>query len=148
MRTSKASSPCRYLNQHPLLEIPCPKSARETKRNGWNLSLRQGNLESLLNLLQDILIVLAANERNAKTFGAESAGSADPVQVGVGVARQVVVDGQIDSLNVNTTTKDIRGYADTLVELFELLVALDTIVDQLAQFSLHVANENYTVPPG
>jgi len=48
------------------------------------------------------------------------------VEVGVGIGGKVVVDGQVDTLDINTTTEDIGGNADPLVELLEFLVALDT----------------------
>ena len=51
------------------------------------------------------------------------------MQVAIGVTGQVVVDCKIDAFDINTTTEDIRCYTDALVELFEFLVALDTVVD-------------------
>ena len=50
------------------------------------------------------------------------------MQIRVSVSGHVIVDGQIDTLDVNTATEDIGGDADALVELFELLVAFDTAV--------------------
>jgi hypothetical protein len=52
------------------------------------------------------------------------------MKVRVCVAWEIVVDGQIDPLDIDTTTEYISGYADTLLELFESLVALDTISSQ------------------
>ena len=49
------------------------------------------------------------------------------MQVGVGITGEIVVDGQVDTLNIDTTAEDISGDTDTLVELLELLVALDTV---------------------
>lgn len=51
------------------------------------------------------------------------------MQVGIGVSGQVVVDCQVDSLDIDTTSENVSSDADSLVELLELLVALDTIVD-------------------
>lgn len=48
------------------------------------------------------------------------------MQVGIGIGGKIVVDGQVDTLDINTTAEDISGDADTLVELLELLVTLDT----------------------
>lgn len=90
-------------------------------------NLRQRHLETLLNLLQHLLVLLAADERDRKTLGTETTSTADTVQVRVGVGRQVVVDGQVDTLDINTTTEDIGGDTDTLVELLELFVALDAV---------------------
>ena len=47
------------------------------------------------------------------------------MQIGIGVCGEIVVDGQIDSLDIDAAAKDISGNADTLVELFEFFVAFD-----------------------
>jgi len=49
------------------------------------------------------------------------------VKIRVGIGRQIVVDSQVDPLNINTTTEDVGGDADTLVELLELLIPADTV---------------------
>jgi hypothetical protein len=87
----------------------------------WNLGF-----ESLLDLLEYILIRFVADERDAESLGTESPGTADTVEVGIGVGRQVVVDGEIDAFNINAAPEYVGGNADALVELFELLVAFDT----------------------
>lgn len=51
------------------------------------------------------------------------------MEVGVGVAWKVVVDGEVDALDIDTTAEDVGGDTDTLVELLELFVALDTGMD-------------------
>lgn len=48
------------------------------------------------------------------------------MQVRVSVGGEIVVDGEVDALDINTTAEDISGNTDTLVELLEFLVALDT----------------------
>lgn len=48
------------------------------------------------------------------------------MEVAVGVGRAIVVDDDVDTLDVNTTTKDVSGDEDTAVELLESLVALDS----------------------
>ena len=87
--------------------------------------LRKRNLEPLLNLLQNCLIVLAADKRNTQSFGAETACTTYAVQVRVGVTGEIVVDGEVDTLNVDAATEDVGGNADALVEFFEFFVALD-----------------------
>ena len=52
------------------------------------------------------------------------------MEVRVGVTWQVVIDGQIDALDINTTTKDISSDADTLVEVLEFFVAFDPIFSE------------------
>lgn len=90
-------------------------------------SLRERHFESLFNILQNLLILLAADERDAETLGTETSSTTDAVEVGVGIAGEIVVDGQVDALDIDTTPKDIGGHTNTLVELLELLVALDTM---------------------
>lgn len=94
---------------------------------GSNCNLRKGNLETLLNLLQDFLVFLAAHERDSKTLGTETTSTTDTMQVGAGIAGQIVVDSQVDTLDINTTSEDVSGNADTLLEILELLVAADTV---------------------
>lgn len=48
------------------------------------------------------------------------------MKVRVGVGGKIIVDCEVNALDINTTAKDISGNTDALVELFELLVALDT----------------------
>lgn len=50
------------------------------------------------------------------------------MEVGVGVAGEIVVDGKVDTLDINTTSEDVGSNTDTLVKLLELRVALDTRV--------------------
>jgi len=49
------------------------------------------------------------------------------MKVGVGITWKIVVDGQVDALNVDTTAEDISGNANSLVELFEFLVPLNSV---------------------
>jgi hypothetical protein len=50
------------------------------------------------------------------------------VEVRVSIGGHIVVDGKIDSLNVNTAAENIRCDTDALVEFLELFVALDAII--------------------
>jgi hypothetical protein len=87
--------------------------------------LRESDLEALLNSFEDFLIFGGANKGDTETFCTKTSCTTDAMQVGVGVLGQVVVNCQVDLLNINTTSKDIGGDANALVELLELLVALD-----------------------
>ena len=49
------------------------------------------------------------------------------MEVGVGVTGKIVVNGQVNPLNIDTTAKNIGGDTDTLLEVLERLVALDTV---------------------
>lgn len=48
------------------------------------------------------------------------------MQVRVSITWQVIINGQVDALNVDSTPKDIGGNADTFVEVLEFFVAFDT----------------------
>ena len=43
--------------------------------------LRKGHFESLLNFFEDLLIILVADEGDGQTFGTETTGTTDTVQV-------------------------------------------------------------------
>ena len=90
--------------------------------------LRKSDLESLFDILKNLLILLAANKRNRQTLGTETTSTTNAVQVRVGLSRQIVVNSKVDTLNVNTTTEDVRTDADSLVVVLEGLVTLDTVV--------------------
>lgn len=88
--------------------------------------IRKGNFESLLDILEHLLVVVVADEGDRQTLRTETTGTTDTVQVGVGVRGHVVVDGKVDPLDIDTTAEHVGGHTDTLVELLELLVAFDT----------------------
>lgn len=88
--------------------------------------LRKRNLEPLLNLLEHFLILLAADKRDTETLGTETSRATDTVKVRICVAREIVVDGQVDALNVNTAAENVGCHTDALIELLEFLVTLDT----------------------
>lgn len=73
------------------------------------------------------MIRLAAHERDTQSFRPEATGTTDTVEIGIGVGRKVVINGEVDALNVNATTEDIGGNANPLVEFFELFVTFDTV---------------------
>jgi hypothetical protein len=98
----------------------------EQKGRDLRGNIRKSNLESLLDLLEDLLVILVADEGDRKTLGTETTSTTDTVQVGVSISGKIVVDSQVDTLDIDTTTEDVGGDTDTLVELLELLVAFDT----------------------
>jgi hypothetical protein len=97
---------------------------------GVDTTLREhgkGNLEALLNQLEDFLIFRAADEGNTETLGSETTSTTDAVKVRISLIRHVVVDSDIDALNIDTTTEDVSGHTDAGLEVLELLIALDTV---------------------
>lgn len=98
----------------------------EDHYNSKTANLRKSHFETFLNLLQDPLVLLAAHKRDGQTLGTEPTGTTHTVQVRVCVRGQIIVDGKVDSLDIDTTAEHVSGNADTLVELLEFLVAFDT----------------------
>lgn len=49
------------------------------------------------------------------------------VKVAVAVLGHVVVEHNVDTLNIHTTTEEVSGNKDALLELLELLVAVETM---------------------
>jgi len=50
------------------------------------------------------------------------------VEVGIGVLGHVVVDDDIHSFNINTSSKEVGSDHDTRVEFLELLVSLNSSI--------------------
>lgn len=90
--------------------------------------LRHLRLEARLDVLEDLLVLVAREERDGQPLGSETTRTTDTMEVGVSIGGHIVVDRKIDSLDVNTAAEDVRGDADTLVELLEFFVALDAMM--------------------
>jgi hypothetical protein len=83
--------------------------------------------EALFNGLENSLVVGAADKRDTQTLGTETTGTTDTMQVSISLVGHVVVDGNVDALDIDTTTEDVGRDTDTSLELLELLVTLDTV---------------------
>jgi hypothetical protein len=105
--------------------------------------LRKSNLESLFNIRQYSTISLAADKGNTQALGSETTSTSNTMEVLVCVLGHIIVDGEIDPLDINTSTKHIRGNADTLVEFFEFLVAFDTRADIRSRLEDESAKRTY-----
>jgi len=90
----------------------------------WELG--KGNLEALLNRLENNLVIRAADEGDTETLGSETTSTTDAVKVRISLVGHVVVDGDVDALNINSATKDVSRDTDASLEVLELLVAFDT----------------------
>lgn len=62
------------------------------------------------------------------------------MEVGAGVIGQIVVNGQVDALDIDTSTENVGGNADSLLELLEFLVTTDTRASQKTFEILKVVN--------
>lgn len=49
------------------------------------------------------------------------------MEIGISISGQIIVDCQVDTLDIDTTSEDIGSNTDSLVELLELLVSADTV---------------------
>lgn len=72
------------------------------------------------------MISLVADERYRPTTGTETTGTTNAVEISIGRIWKIVVDSQVDTLNIDTTTEHIGSDTNTLVEVLELLITLDT----------------------
>ncbi len=88
-------------------------------------NLRKSHLEALLNGLENLLILLAAHKRYAQPLRPEPTRPSHTMKIRRGISWKIVVDGQVDSLNVDAPAKHVRSDADALVEFLEFLVAFD-----------------------
>jgi hypothetical protein len=71
------------------------------------------------------------------------------MQVGVGVGGKIIVDGQVDALNVDTTAEDVRGNANALVEVLELLVPANAMRKSVSfPITQDMGIKQHTAPPG
>ena len=48
------------------------------------------------------------------------------MEIAVRIRRSIIVDDDVNTLNVDTTAKDVRCYQYTFLECFESSVSLDT----------------------
>ena len=119
------SCPCMLTSQHPLRGIRC--HFVNCLHNLIELgNLRHGNVEALFNRLQNSFILGAADKRDAETLGSEATGTTDTMEIRVGLVGHIVVDSDVNTLDIDTTAKDICRDTDTGLELLKLLVPLDT----------------------
>lgn len=96
-------------------------------RNGlWQF--RYSNLESGLDGLENVVVVVGGDKDDRKTLGTESASSSSSMQVRVSIRWTVVADRYIDSLHIDTSTKDVRGDQDSLLKGLECSVPLDSLL--------------------
>lgn len=86
-----------------------------------------GNGEPLLDPLKDLLVGVARDKGDGKTLGAESTSTTDSVEVRVGIRGSVIVDDNVHSLNIDTSTKDVGSNEDSLLKSLELLESRDSL---------------------
>ncbi len=85
------------------------------------------HLEPLLRLVQDLEVLLRGDKAEREALRAESARARHPVQVLIRIVGHVVVDDYVDLLNVDASAKKVSADHDPLLEVLEVLEALDPI---------------------
>lgn len=80
------------------------------------------DLESRLNLAQNLLVLFAANEGNGDTLGSESSGTTHSVKELIGFVGEIVIDHDIDPLDIDSASKQIRRDQNAGIEILERLV--------------------------
>lgn len=84
------------------------------------------DFESSLNLRQHLCIFFRRYKRDTESFCTKPTSTSDSVQVCVWFTRNIVVDGDVDALDIDTSSKDIGTDTDSLLECLELFVACNT----------------------
>lgn len=49
------------------------------------------------------------------------------MEIGIGIARQIIINGEVNTLDVDSTAENIGSNTYTLVEFLEFFIAFDTI---------------------
>jgi hypothetical protein len=105
--------------------------------------LRNGDLEAGLDRRHNLLIALRRLEGDGETLGAETAGATkvhasakelnievegipDTVEITVCISRRVIVDNDIDTLHIDTTTENICRNENALLKCLERSITIDT----------------------
>ena len=90
---------------------------------GWPLGNLNG--KALLDSIKDLAILLARDKRERQTLRTETTGTTDTVEIRVGIIGEIVVDGDIDLSEIDSSPKDVGGDTNTGFIALELVVALD-----------------------
>ena len=81
------------------------------------------DFESFLDVVENFGVGFVANESDGKALGAEAASARHAMEIRVRILRHVVVEDDVDALDVHAATEQVGRHQDTLLEIFELLIA-------------------------
>ena len=81
------------------------------------------DFESVLDVVESLGVGLIRNHSDGQAFCAEATRSRHAMQIRVGIFGHVVVEDDVHSLDVHTTTEQVGCYQDAFLEILELLVA-------------------------
>ena len=93
---------------HPLPSHATVSSIHVQDRVNLARHLPNVHLKALLHLLLDLPVLLRRRKSECQALGAEAACPTHTVQVAVAIIRHVVVDHDVDTLNVDAASKEIR----------------------------------------
>jgi len=85
------------------------------------------HLEAILDRFLNLLVLIISNERNRQALGAETAGTRDTMEIGVGVFGHIVIEDNVDTLNIHATAEQVRSDQDAALEVLEELITLETL---------------------
>lgn len=72
------------------------------------------DVKTVLDVVEDLCVVLIRDEGDGQTFGTETTGTSDAMQVSVRILWHVVVEDDVDSLDVHAAAEEVRGDEDSL----------------------------------
>jgi hypothetical protein len=85
------------------------------------------DFESALNLFKDFGVVFGADETDGKTFGTESTGSGYSMEISIRILWHIVVENDVNSFDIDTSSEKIGGDQNSSLKVFELAVPLQSL---------------------
>lgn len=87
----------------------------------WELG--DADVETVLYTVQSLGVVLVGDESDGQSLGSETSGTSDSVKVRVRILWHIVVEDDVDTLNVHSTSEQISGDENSLLEVLECLIS-------------------------
>jgi len=81
-----------------------------------------------LDLLQDLVVLVITAETDGQTFGTESSGSGHSVQVSIRVFWHIVVEHDVDSFDIDTSSEKISGDQNSSLKVLEERVSFESFL--------------------
>src|ERR1700730_7779817 len=77
------------------------------------------DFKATLDVVQSDTILFIGYKCDGKTLGTETTSTTNTMKVSISAIRHIVVDNNVDTFNINTTSKDISGNHDSLLKVLE-----------------------------
>lgn len=94
------------------------------------------DVESVLHVIQGLRVSLVTDECDSQSLRTEPSGASHSVQIRVRVLRHVVVEDDVHSFDVHASSEQVSRDEDALVEVFELLIARQSVVVKVTSETL------------